>query len=406
MPSTRFSTAAYRLDIVAHGGPFGVADSAWLAVGSLLEHAAATRDEARDTLARDAGELAREVVGHDAMRAFEMEEWELDTSDPTAPIFVLVKSIAEAGALNLAAAMLDSAMQATTDSPLRTGRALAYRARLAWKRGDLDEAGERYELVEAMGRQHRLAELRIRADIGRGALAQMRGNYPEVRRLSLRALRAAQKLHRPRLERMGAYGVIRAAAAMADVDEALGRAWQVYMMDVDDDLAAAESLQTLGQLLLEAGEHHAARAAFAAVSGRPLPSRVLLPALGGLAVASAHSGKEATVEWASREITRLRSGALPGYNLASALLDCATAFALLRRTAEADECRRRALDLSQKHGFHELVYRAELLAERPAPAAAAAAPLGRRGAAVARSVAAMEPASLPSHVTLIAAAPS
>jgi hypothetical protein len=133
---------------------------------------------------------------------------------------------------------------------------------------------------------------------------------------------------------------------------------------------------------------------------RVAPARLLLNALGGLAIASAHLGKEATVEWSVREVWTARRSMVPRYELAQALLECAVALKTLRRDEDAERYRDAAHHIASAEGFHELAFRATELSRLSAVSPAS---LRRPAAAVAREVSALEPEQLPAHVAFDAA---
>jgi hypothetical protein len=168
-----------------------------------------------------------------------------------------------------------------------------------------------------------------------------------------------------------------------------------------DPILESEALQNLGQLMLEAGHPAGARACFAAVMTRGAPSHTLLPALGGLALASAQEGNEATVEWSVREVWRARTLAVPRFELAEALLESSVALASLGRGTESERYRQAAEEIAKAEGYHELVFRSAE-AQRPVRRSTPA-PIRASGTDVIREVSRLEPAQLPAHVEFQAA---
>jgi tetratricopeptide (TPR) repeat protein len=263
----------------------------------------------------------------------------------------------------------------------------------------LEEADARYRRVEHIGRSQQSAELKARAAIGFVALAQLRGNYPDVRRHARRAVRLAEQSGLRSLIRNAHSGMLVAAAVARSLDEALVHGWQVYRASLGDPVQEAEVLQNLGQALLDSGHTDTARAVFASVVSRRIPPRILLPALGGLALASGDEHR-ASVRWAARQARSIDERAVPRYALASALVECAIALARIGDHDESEELRAEGLRIARAHGFHEVVYRAEDLEasvgnEREAPAA-----LRKRSAAVVRELEWMEPEHLPERIAL------
>lgn len=395
--------SAYRADASNARGPFSELDDEWIAVASILEHACAVPMlEAKGELLRDAVELATQLLGERAV-ARQADEAAPGASTDVDALLALAAEVEEAGALNLGACILDTLADPRLDrDPLFRGRALAQRARITRKVGQLDEALDRYAYIDFLGSTYKLDDLRARAAIGRAAVAQMRGNYKEVTKETRRALALARRARVPRLERLARYGQVRALAAMGDFDAAAVAAWRLYSDSKQRAELAAEALQTVGQLFLERGMYEAARAAFESVVERKLPARVLLPAVGGLALASAYLGAEPIVEWTVREVTRIPAPESPGYPLPGALVECASALALLGRYDEAHACAKRALEIAEGHGFHELVIRAEALlaGDTPRPRVIPEQAVGPKSTRVARAVKALRPERLPEHLSL------
>ena len=393
--------AAYRSDVVAHGREFGKDDGRWIAIAETVQHAA-TADASRKTaLLREAIELTKEVVSDHVLDAFAQREWGTNDRCSCEPIMFVVRTIADAGAVALAAAMLDALLRADTSlNSVQRGRVLAQRARVAYLSGQFDDAHARYAFVETLGQRARSRELKIRAWNGFMALAQMRGNFPEVRSYARRATRLADRAGLTALARTAHYALLVAAASDGRFDEALIEGWKVYQLSIGNPIDEASALQNLGQVLFDSGHFAAAETAFSAVCARALPARILLPALGGLAAASAAAGHEPTMEWAVSEIRSMRSSAAPRYVVTSALLDSARALRIVNRSSEAIDCATESLALARRHGFHEFEIRAEALVEenQSRERAAAPAPLTRRSTSVVREITSLEPPRLPKHV--------
>jgi hypothetical protein len=167
----------------------------------------------------------------------------------------------------------------------------------------------------------------------------------------------------------------------------------------------AEILQDLGQVLLDSGHATEARAAFAAVLTRPLPVKFLLPALGGLAVASALTDQPETTRRVAREALRIASvDASPRYAVAYTLLEVATGLRLIGELRRAERLSSVALELAERHGFHEVVIRAEALARSlQTRSSEPQARWNDRAEAVAKQIAAMEPKRFPARVGAVVA---
>jgi tetratricopeptide (TPR) repeat protein len=226
----------------------------------------------------------------------------------------------------------------------------------------MPEAADQYDQVARLGKQIDSGELRIRAWIGHGALAQMRGNYPEQMRYSRRAARLADRLGLRFLSRLAHGGLMITAGARHQFDEAFEHARVVYRASIGDPIHEGEILQNIGQLLLEAGQLSAAADVFASVLSRPLPVRILLPALGGFAIAAAAEGDTKRVQWVRSELDHLEQTATaPPYALASALLECASALSAVQCSADAEQVLAAAVRIAESRGYYEILMRAEAL---------------------------------------------
>jgi hypothetical protein len=401
IPIFRSPLAAYRSDETAHGRPFGKYDGLWITVATIVHHAATAEAPRKQPLLRDAIELTLEIVDDDILSTVGQREWGMRDRCSCEPIILLAKVIADAGAFRLAGVLLDALLRADESlNAVQHGRILAQRARVAWLSGEIEDARARYAFVETLGRRARSPELKVRAWNGFTALAQMRGNFPEMRSYARRATRLADRNDMRALSRTAHYGLLVAAAVDRHFDEALIEGWKVYELSLGDPIDEAGALQSLGQVLLDSGHSGVGVIAFSAVCARPLPARILLPALGGMAMASAAAGHEATMEWAVREVRSMRRSAAPRYAVTSALLECARALELVGRATEANACTTESLALARRFGFYEIEVRAEALLQQREKHQHASIParFRKRTASVVRKISSLEPPRLPEHV--------
>lgn len=358
------ATAAYRADAGTDGKAIGPGDGDWLVIASVLSHACIAPRAERDSLVRDAVAAARAVLREHETREATSSEWGSATDASAAEIILMLADVMyESGALHLTRVVLDGFLEADSSlGILDRGHLLARRARVDGRLGRLEEAADQYRTVSRLGKQIDSAELRIRAWIGHGALAQMRGNYPEQQSYSRRAARLADRLGLKPLSRLAHSGLMITAGARHDFDEALRHARIVYRASLGDPIPEAEILQNIGQLLLEARHTELAADVFANVLSRPLPARVILPALGGFALASGLRGDLKEVCWVQSELERfdLTAGA-PPHPYASALLECAAALSNCGQAAEAERLLERAVRVAEAHGYYEIVVKADEL---------------------------------------------
>lgn len=386
-PAPRSAPAAYRRDLAARRDlPFGDDDGAWITLATMLTHAA-MQPGAGEALA-----AARTFV-HDAWRGREPHP-ELDPPGRGGEGTVVRAAIEEmerSGALELARVALES-LSAIVEDEVERGRVEAQRARIRWKLGDVEGAELRYRRVERTGRRLLDEELRIRAWLGYCALAQQKGNYPALRRWCLRVHRSATARGWGRLAAVAENGLMACEATAGNLDAAVEWAWRAYRHVAGDPHAESEVLQNLGYLLLLLGRPHPAKTALVAAIQRARVPRIIVPALGNLALAAAADGDRVTLDWAARELDRADPGVHQPYDVALSLLECARALQGSGDPARARRLRERALGIAARHGYHEIAIRAE----RPEPAAAPAAP-ARRALAVAAELESWTPA-LPDHV--------
>src|SRR5258708_11223169 len=153
-----------------------------------------------------------------------------DAVDPeenrVAAIFSLTRDVAQAaeraGALHTSYSLLATLDRIPYhDAPVEYGRVLAQRARVARKADSLDVAETLYRRVSAIGRECKSPELEARALIGRGIVAQTRGNHPAAHRLFTIAARMAERAGRVDLVRLAHHSLMVLAARRGEVREAL-----------------------------------------------------------------------------------------------------------------------------------------------------------------------------------------
>jgi hypothetical protein len=358
--------AAYRADAQGRPAPFSSSDDEWLAAATELHLAATARKRPgrQDHLFAAIG-IAIDLLGDENVEAFAAREW-LGERSYVDPIVVLADTIYYAGARNLAAHMLDDIRRAATDlSPLELGRVLTRRARVAYSLGAADDAHERYQAVAAMGKKSGSVELLAHAELGLATLAQMRGDFPALHVHTERARELAERSGNVAIVRQALLAAMLSEASQRRFDAAVSAGWRLFDFSRGYSVWEAQAFINFGQLMLEAGHPDPARASFTAAVDRAAPARLLLPALGGLAVASALVGHEPTVEWAVREVWRAQEQSVQPYSVAAAHLECAVALHSLGRDADAERHRVAADELARRHGFHEVAFKADVLRELP-----------------------------------------
>ncbi len=355
-------------------------DGSWLHVGALLEHAAALPEDERKPYLEIVAKTVKRAIGDDLWRTgHRMDPPQLRNDialDSRLRVFCEV--IEDAGALELSDAILSAYLAADASiSPIESGRVEAVRARLAWKRGDLDVAEERYRRVAMTARRIRSDELRVRAWTGRAIVARHCGNYPASRRYGQHAIVLAQRSGLHRLASVAHQTLMVAAAVGKEFDSAVEHGWQAYLNADGDMTLESGALGNVGQLFLDAGHPRTAMAAFRAVLARRPSGRIGIPALGGLVVAAAQLHLPDVVHTTAGDILarfELNAG-VTAYDTATTLVDLTSAYVILGDNVRAEEFRARAHTLAVSKGFHEIVHQTrDAIRQRPAPRERALSP--------------------------------
>src|SRR5436305_1144308 len=134
------AASAYRNDLATNGAPFGDDDGVWIAVASLAEQATFAPPKGAERLLRRAAKMAGALMGRGEVARLATREWgEAAVGIDTLTILGVV--LQQAGALNLAASLLDTTLRAAAlPADLQFGRMLAQRARVAYLSLDTDAA--------------------------------------------------------------------------------------------------------------------------------------------------------------------------------------------------------------------------------------------------------------------------
>ncbi len=366
MLASRPPLAAYREDLARRGDQdgFGPSDATWLSVATILRHGVDVPADSRPPLLP----TLREVVGSDptlreVLAVAEHEpspDFELDAVSPI--VRAVVEHMEDSGALSLAYSTL--ALLADADlrlSILERGRVLAQLGRVAWKAGALETAREQYRRAEVLGRTARIPELRVRAWVGYSIVARLRGNYPEVRHWATRAAYEADRVGLAALGSLAYHSLMISAGVAGDFNAALVYGWQAFSRAASDAAREAEMLLNLSQLLLACGHPAAASNGFTVVLSQVRALRLTLPALGGLARAAAAQGDREQLQAARIRIEQVISGAELPYHAADALLELSEALAEVGDARGAGDARARALEIAERHSYHEITHRLEAL---------------------------------------------
>ncbi|HEY2374718.1 MAG TPA: hypothetical protein VGH98_01975 [Gemmatimonadaceae bacterium] len=351
------SVEAFRRDAVSDGVELddGVAAS-WLESGTRLERAAMTRGPERDRLL--SGLLAQHGV-------VTFRDSAISATALVEAITTLASEMEDQAFFRLAHSVQSTLLLMVPESEvLLRGRVIAVLGRLARHIGEMPAAVRYYQEVERLGAECGLPELTGRAWAGIGILAQLRGDFPESRRLFCAVLDLDGAA--PESQSISHGQLMMAAAAASDYDTAATHAWQAYK-NAATPLQEVEALNNLAQLLLDAGHPQAALRGFAAVLVRNLISRHALPALGGAACAAAlalprQAARALIKNFAERLdglVTSLHNGESLPFPSASALVEMSEALAHVGEEGRASDAASRGELLAAAHGFHQLSYRLE-----------------------------------------------
>ncbi|HEX7981072.1 MAG TPA: hypothetical protein VF461_20865 [Gemmatimonadaceae bacterium] len=360
----------------------------WLAFASTLETLATARDQPDGVSAlraqllatsetilpatTDASTLHATVDGGSAGRV---------ESRATLEVAQLTRRVADTaeqgGALWLATSMLATLERISDELPaLEVGRIMTQRARTARKANAADVAEVLYKRVAKLGRVAAEPELIARAAIGFGVLAQFRGNLPLAARHFEKASRMAARVADADLIRLAEQGKMVIAAKRGAFADALRHGWAAFSATTGDRERESETLLNLAQLAFDTGHPRAALHGFAAALERGPGPRLRLPALGGAARAAAALGRKDILNWTADQLDAATPVGSFAYPAASALLDLALAFAVAA-PARAQIVAARALELTERFGFHELEHHLRTLQmdiERRMPPAQSAVP--------------------------------
>ncbi|MEP6619715.1 MAG: hypothetical protein ABJE47_10375 [bacterium] len=355
---------AYRADVASRSltGQFGPPDGQWIALANMLSHVDSSMDALPWT-------LVDELL--DALTP--LRQLHLEPPEPVGAtaadivhergrrIRLVAEEMENAGALELADVVLASyCMAEPVVASLDQGRCLAQRGRLRWKLGDAVASHTRYRETERIGKRCGSDELVMRAWIGYAVLARLRGNYPDCRRWTERAIRMGERRAFKALTGLAHHVAMVSAAVARDFGAAVVHGWTAFLAADGDPAVEGDALVNLAQAMLDAGHTETARAGFAASLSRSTASRHLLPALGGYALACARMRDADEVHHTVAMVLALEETGSP-YATACAHLECASA---LRSVGDqsprvAALCARAAA-IAEQYGFHEIVAGSEV----------------------------------------------
>ena len=368
---------AYADDVARLGGrsPLGPDDDGWLLLAQTLGRAATVAVDERgavvaagaSTLRATAAGIEGAALGEEllaAAHAFTEDDAgasERAVATLCAAVQRVVSAEERAGAFGLAFTtlaaareLLDRFLDARTE-----GLLLAQQGRVARQLGALETARTLYVTAASAGRRAKAPDVAARALLGLGALASMRGNYPEARTSYRRVLGLARRAGMHELERAAHQGLLVAAVAAGDTDTALWHGWSAFTETPrEDNDTRAEMLVSLADVTRLAGQHRAALGACLTALDLTSNIRICLPALGIAAISSAHLGDCGVLVDLIERAERVMARSSQPFENAFTLLELAEASATAG-LGRGVELARRAMSIAEASAFHEIALRAQ-----------------------------------------------
>ena len=359
---------AFRADLPVGGAaPDGEDEAAILVATLLRQHLvipAGGPDRSR--IRERAVELAKASLGAETLAAGCVYDDHPATSDVDI-VRCLAQRTSYKGWVQLARHLLESLREIVVD-PVDLGRLLVDFARNAMHHGELDLAQAQAEQARRHAIALRSDELIAYASSQLAGLAQIRGNFVQNRQLTEVALRHARRAGRRKLiaNALGGLGVIEGIAG--NYSKAVGHLWAAYHEVEGKGNLAYSALSDLAHTLMLSGRPQDARKiAQLLFAGRSAPVHIVLPALGGYAIASARVGDVAAVDWATAQVQQLAKIRQNPRQVAEAMIECAAALEITGRSTVGGTWRQQAEQMAFEFGFHDLTFREALVAIHGTP---------------------------------------
>jgi tetratricopeptide (TPR) repeat protein len=358
---------AYRADLEqAQTATFSTDDAAWIALGTLLQRAAAMRPDDRFKYLLPAlAAIPSAVTASATAVALERHR---ERGDLPKLVFEAAREAAttaeEHGAFAVAMLLLDQARSLIQprDSD-RHGRLLYLQARVLRKVGDLSAADRLLQELAALATASESSALSAWAYLGFAVNARIRGNYPRAREAFQAALKQCQDLPECLEIRSHAqHGLLIACAAAGEYETALAHGVAALHAAVDP-AQAAEIRVNLAAIHFDMGDFPAALSGYLeALCAKPA-LRIYVSALGGAALAAAHSGHaRAVIELVSRGAALLlRTN--PAHELADMARELAEASWYIGDTDRFEQLRAEAAVRARSGGYFEILHRLDTFDE-------------------------------------------
>jgi hypothetical protein len=241
------------------------------------------------------------------------------------------------------------------------GAATLQQARILRQMGLLDEASDTYQEAREDAVRSQDFILEARALLGEAALAGQQGNYPTVKS---KATRALEMLPLGSEYIADAHTTLMVAAmAKRDFPAAYEHGWKGYDASASDVERRAGMIANLSSLALRNGRLIADRRGFVATLSLSQLERIAFPALGGLALTAAATPNRAELGRVAEMVERASASASQPYELARLRFELAQAWQQVGDLKKSEQSLTAARDLAVAHGFHEVTFRTEILAE-------------------------------------------
>ena len=295
-----------------------------------------------------------------------------DMPTAAAAMCAIASDMERGGAFNLAYSTVTHMRIALMDRGPASARGLCtvHQARVLRQMGLLEEAQDTYEAAMEDAVRANDAELEGRALQGLSVVAGHRGNYPDVISLAKRALAALPPTSDYVFDSHATLMV--AAMSTRDFSSAFQHGWRAYDIAGANTERRATATENLASLALRSGHLGAARKGFMATLGLAPTPRVQLPALGGLAMTCAASSDVLELRRVADAIARVTKASPLPYEVARVHLELAQSWQQAGELEKAEQCVTRGREIAASHGFHEVTFRSDLLAEAIAAAKAGA----------------------------------
>ncbi len=275
-------------------------------------------------------------------------------------LLAVAEQMEAAGALTLAFATLSAARQIwDTEDPASAGTAIFRQARISRTAGETQAAENFYSLLYAFATQHRLAELRGRALIGRGLIRMLGGDRRAAMTWYGRARSASG--HHPVAVAVSYHAEMALALAANDASHAMIAGYRALAANSLSSWDQAGVLINLAGVSLRAGEPRAALRLLRRAAKTSRQPRVRMSVHAKGALAGAALGRPAMVDrFAARLMATAATVNVP-YEELEARSEVAEAFARVGETTKARRWARSVLREAAQHGFAAIMTRCELL---------------------------------------------